>query len=183
MNTALNLSLEEFLNLPEQRWQELPDYPYEFQEGEFIELQENLEHSEIADIIRQVLITAGEDTREIKTSSCQLEVSGGTRRPDLMLLANRRKGRSIIRFAEPTPRLVVEVVSPKSAKIDYEEKRTEYEARGIPEYWIVDPKAQSITINILVGSTYRETKLTHPDDAIVSQAVPEVSMQLGELFE
>jgi len=183
MNTTLNLSLDEFLNLPEQRWQELPDYPYEFRDGEFIELQENLENSEVADIIRQVLINAGEDTREIKTSSCQIEVPDGTRRPDLMLLAQRRKGRSIIRLDEPTPRLVVEVVSPKSVQADYVEKLAEYESRGIPEYWIVNPKTQSITLNMLQGDRYQSIELSHPDDVIVSRAVPKVSMRLGDLFD
>ena len=35
--------------------------------------------------------------------------------------------------------LVVEVVSESTAAVDYREKVAEYQAIGIPEYWIVDP--------------------------------------------
>lgn len=47
---------------------------------------------------------------------------------------------------EVPPQLVVEIVSPESLKRDYRYKRSEYAALGIPEYWIIDPEQQKITI-------------------------------------
>lgn len=38
--------------------------------------------------------------------------------------------------------LVVEVVSPESVKRDNEDKFTEYEAVGVQEYWIIDPRPE-----------------------------------------
>ncbi|MEH2080118.1 MAG: Uma2 family endonuclease [Nostoc sp.] len=44
--------------------------------------------------------------------------------------------------------LVVEVVSPRTENRsrDYRYKRTEYAARGITKYWIVDPELKQITV-------------------------------------
>jgi Uma2 family endonuclease len=46
----------------------------------------------------------------------------------------------------PHPATVVKVVSPNQENQDYRHKRTEYAARCIPEYWIVDPSAAKVTV-------------------------------------
>lgn len=47
-----------------------------------------------------------------------------------------------------SPRLVVEIVSSgsRSRQRDLVHKRADYAAAGIPEYWIVDPEAETITV-------------------------------------
>ena len=52
--------------------------------------------------------------------------------------------------------LVMEVVSddPKSRERDLETKRSEYAQAGIPEYWIVDPTLETITVLKLTDDTY-----------------------------
>jgi hypothetical protein len=59
-----------------------------------------------------------------------------------------------------SPSLVVEVVSPKQDKRDYRYKRSAYAARQIPEYWIVDPILNKVTVlelveGLLFNSTIR----------------------------
>ncbi len=64
--------------------------------------------------------------------------------PDLFVtpLVNGRRPTS---WAEaPRPVLHIEVVSPGSARHDRRDKRTLYQTRGIPEYWIVDPDARLV---------------------------------------
>jgi Uma2 family endonuclease len=66
----------------------------------------------------------------------------------------------------PAPMLVVEVASnsdtdPKSRERDYTEKRVDYAARQIPEYWIVDPIAAVVLVLTLAGDQYREKM--HPE--------------------
>jgi Uma2 family endonuclease len=53
--------------------------------------------------------------------------------------------------------LAMEVVSEgaEAAKRDYEDKRRDYARAGIPEYWIVDPEQQRITVLVLEEATYR----------------------------
>jgi len=59
----------------------------------------------------------------------------------------------------PAPILVVEVVSSsdsnkKSRDSDYIDKRNEYAARGIPEYWIVDLIEGVVLVLILQNGDY-----------------------------
>jgi Uma2 family endonuclease len=53
--------------------------------------------------------------------------------------------------------LVMEVVSAddESHKRDYQHKRSDYAELGIPEYWIVDPQIERITVLALEGRQYR----------------------------
>lgn len=46
----------------------------------------------------------------------------------------------------PRPILVAEVVSPSTRRRDYERKRDAYMAQAIPDYWIVDADARTITV-------------------------------------
>ena len=50
--------------------------------------------------------------------------------------------------------LVVEVVSPDDPERDYVQKRADYAELRIPEYWIVDPQADTITVLALDGDRY-----------------------------
>ena len=52
--------------------------------------------------------------------------------------------------------LVVEIVSLDDPLRDTVQKRSEYAAAGIPEYWIVDPRDESVLILILEADHYTE---------------------------
>lgn len=53
------------------------------------------------------------------------------------------------------PIWVVEIVSPESVGRDRGEKFTEYEAAGIPEYWLIDPQRRWAEFYRLEGERYR----------------------------
>jgi Uma2 family endonuclease len=86
------------------------------------------------------------------------------RLPDLIVLTEdgamvlQGAKRGLITGDMPPPALVVEVVSPgsNSQERDYRYKRSEYAARGIGEYWIVDPQQAQITVLTLVSGWYEE---------------------------
>ncbi len=48
----------------------------------------------------------------------------------------------------------MEVVSPDDPQRDTVTKRREYAQAGIPEYWIVDPREEQITVLTLDGQRY-----------------------------
>lgn len=52
--------------------------------------------------------------------------------------------------------LVLEIVSPDNPKRDTVTKRSDYEEVGIPEYWIVNPLDETITVLRLDGEEYQE---------------------------
>lgn len=88
--------------------------------------------------------------------------------PDLMVLTEtlaqvmEGASRSLITIDMPPPEMVVEVVSPgqENQQRDYRYKRSQYQARGIPEYWIIDPIQQQITVFILVTGLYEQAIFT-----------------------
>ena len=82
---------------------------------------------------------------------------------------------------ETPPVLTVEVVSPESAKRDYRYKRSEYAAAGIPEYWIIDPGEQKITVLQLVEGLYEEQVYTDKQQ-IVSPTFPELVITVEQLW-
>ena len=98
-----------------------------------------------------------------------------TRLPDLLVFSEELAAvlegatRSTITLDMPPPQLVVEVVSPgkENQDRDYRYKRSEYAARGIAEYWIVDPQQQKITILEWVSGLYEE-RIFVGDGALIS---------------
>ena len=80
-------------------------------------------------------------------------VSDRWREPDVFFATPEQSaGRD---YADNGVSLVIEVVSPddRSRKRDLVEKRAEYAAAGIPEYWIVDPDLETVTVLTLPEGT------------------------------
>jgi Uma2 family endonuclease len=65
------------------------------------------------------------------------------REPDLLFLTASNAVRAHPTYIDGPADLALEIVSPESITRDYETKRAEYEAAGVPEYWIVDPLQQA----------------------------------------
>jgi Uma2 family endonuclease len=61
------------------------------------------------------------------------------REPDLLFVAAEHADRIGASYIEGPADLVVEIVSEESLTRDRSEKFAEYEAAGVPEYWILDP--------------------------------------------
>jgi Uma2 family endonuclease len=78
---------------------------------------------------------------------------GRLREPDLVLLLDVNDPRNQDAFWLGAD-LVLEIVSPDYAECDTVIKRADYAAAGIPEYWIVSPEEQTITVLKLDGGAY-----------------------------
>jgi Uma2 family endonuclease len=81
--------------------------------------------------------------------------SGRYREPDLLLLRDARDARRHNQEWQGAD-LVVEVISPDDRERDTVTKRREYASARIPEYWLVDPENEAVTILALDGDTYHE---------------------------
>lgn len=119
----------------------------------------------------------------------ELVVAGWVRIPDLMILGEDlaavllASGRSTITEDMPTPLLAVEVVSLSKANEDrdYRFKRSEYAARGIPEYWIVDPNREMVRVLTLVDGLYESVDY-RGSDRIQSSLLPELNLTVEQLL-
>jgi len=84
----------------------------------------------------------------------------------------------------PPPVLVVEVVSPGELQWhrDYVAKRLQYQDVGIPEYWIVDPQAQTILVLTLAGDTYTELGPATGEEPVPSRQLSTLDLTPSALF-
>lgn len=79
--------------------------------------------------------------------------------------------------------LAVEVVSPDDPARDYEEKRADYAAAGIAEYWIVDPEHATITVLSLRGDEYSEHGLFASDEVATSPLLEGLAVDVAAVFD
>lgn len=61
------------------------------------------------------------------------------REPDLIVILNANPNELKNTHVDGAPDICIEVVSEESTARDYGDKFAEYEAGGVPEYWILDP--------------------------------------------
>jgi Uma2 family endonuclease len=64
--------------------------------------------------------------------------------PDIFVVADSGQGRPRERKDVRRLSLVIEVLSPSTARADRWRKRTIYQSERIPDYWIVDPDARIV---------------------------------------
>jgi len=108
--------------------------------------------------------------------------------PDLMVLQPEHLeiARQAVLLSMMPPLFVAEVVSPGSEssdnyKRDYVWKVQQYEAMGIPEYWIVGPHRQKVTVFVLVDDCYVSREYVASEN-VVSKVFPTLSVTVQTLL-
>ena len=129
--------------------------------------------------------------RRVRTHQLAIELLGQpkNRFPDLTVLRPEHLdqlqglGKSAITLEMAPPLLVIEVVSPgvDNRRRDYLDKRNQYEWRGIPEYWIVDPQEQCVTVLAMVEGSYTEAVFT-ADEVVLSPTFPNWPLTVVEML-
>lgn len=99
--------------------------------------------------------------------------------PDLLYVAKSRRGIIGDRINGP-PDVVVEVLSPKAERRDRVQKLDVYAQYGVPEFWIVDQKAQTIEFLMLDKGEYVVKKSV--DGRYQSPRLPEVQIDLATFW-
>ena len=106
---------------------------------------------------------------------------GKFREPDLLVLLKADDPRRQNDFWLGAD-LVVEVVSPGGEHRDTVEKRLDYAQAAIPEYWIVDPRDETVTVLALADGKYEEHGVLRPGDMAVSVCLPDFSIAVRDVF-
>ena len=72
--------------------------------------------------------------------------------PDIIIVLNERLGILTEEGAEGAPHLVIEILSPKTRRLDLVNKKQEYARAGVKELWIIDPEPRTIMIHHLLST-------------------------------
>jgi len=99
-------------------------------------------------------------------------------RPDLVFVAKSHLDR-IREKIFGAPDVVVEVISPGSARFDTETKKDDYERCGVFEYWLIDPEQQAMVFYRLKEGRYAEVKPS--GEGFASEAVCGFTLDLARV--
>ena len=78
--------------------------------------------------------------------------------PDIIFVAKENVKNIRENGLHGAPDLVVEVLSPATAKYDLEDKKDVYERYGVKEYWAVDPVSKQVYFFKLLNDEYIEVE-------------------------
>lgn len=180
------MTLEEYL-----KYDDGTDTRYELENGELIALPPESElNIRIASLLFAFFLKQGIPSFRVRIGT-EIVVSGSrvtTRFPDVMVLSEELAkalegaSRSTVMLDMPPPLLVIEVVSPGQEKRDYRYKRSEYGARSIAEYWIVDPMQQKVTVLEWVEGLYEE-KVYEGDSSIASPLFGVLNLTTSQILQ
>ncbi|MBW4553411.1 MAG: Uma2 family endonuclease [Aphanocapsa sp. GSE-SYN-MK-11-07L] len=189
ISTRPNLTFEAYLT-----YDDGTDNRYQWVDGALIEMPpESAENDEIARALGYQYLVKLAGFFQVRTHNCEIEVPvlrpglPRNRYPDLVILRLEHRQltrqRLTIRLEMPEPILVVEVVSPGQANIerDYQDKRAQYQARGIPEYWLIHPEQQIVMVLTLVDDVYQE-KSFQGKEQIISRAFPTLNLTVEQVL-
>ena len=107
---------------------------------------------------------------------------GKFREPDILMVRDAddsRRQNDYWRGAD----LVMEVVSPDDPRRDTQVKRLDYAEAGIPEYWIVNPIDESVTVLTLSNGAYGEHGAHGRGEQAESLLLRGFSVDVDELFD
>jgi Uma2 family endonuclease len=179
-------TLEEYLE-----YDDGSDTKYELVDGELIEMPPESDRNNLIAIYLLLKFGKFVPARLLRHKDTEIVVMGKRTRvrlPDLIVLTEDLflalgGKRATIMPDMPPPALVVEVVSPGKANSDrdYRYKRSEYAAREILEYWIVDPEKAIITVLSLVEGLYEEA-VFHTSELIHSQIFPQLHLTAVQIL-
>ena len=170
---------------------------YGLMDGELIKLPPESEPNNWIANYLQFLLAAGKvaPLRLIKIHSLELQVPPlqkgdvQNRFPDLVVLREEHleltERRLTITLDMPPPILIAEVVSPGKTNRDQDfiNKRSQYAAIGVPEYWLIDPKAKTVTVLELEGDDYRTIGTFQGIAPIVSPTFPALTLSAEQVFQ
>lgn len=188
--TDRRMTLKEYLT-----YDDGTEMQYELVDGVLVEMgNESTLNTRIATMLMFAFAALGISHYRLSTKDL-IEVRGNaasSRYPDLVVHSDESftaiEGRSeaCIELTDPSPMLVVEVVSPgpessKNYKRDYERKPIEYADRGIPEFWLIDPERSWVRVLILQGDTYQVFQYMG-NESIVSPTFPSLKLTATQIL-
>ncbi|MDR2505150.1 MAG: Uma2 family endonuclease [Oscillospiraceae bacterium] len=166
-----------------EEWEQLPEHPKcELVDGELVMLaQPALKHQRI------LLSLGGKFSSYLEGKTCEAYGEPAVRldkhkdtvfAPDIVVLCDPEKieGDYII----GAPDLVIEILSPSTAKYDRLLKLNAYKAAGVREYWIVDPLQK--TVEVLLWSETSDYSVYDSSDKIKVGIFDDLEIDLKTIF-
>lgn len=101
--------------------------------------------------------------------------------PDLLVVCDKSKLDEA--GCNGAPDWIVEILSPSTAVKDLNNKYQLYQAKGVKEYWIIDPSNNYLTVYLLdISGKYFRSGVYGADSKVSSSTLPELTIDLNPVF-
>ena len=173
-------SEEEYLGLPGNHLTE-----YDHGRIEVLDMPSELHQLLVAYLYRALLAhVSASDLGTVLFAPFPVKLwEGKIREPDIVFMRQEHAGRRHDKYWWGAD-LVMEVMSPDDPKRDREVKKREYAMAGIPEYWLIDPTSQTVTIFVLDddANLYSNQDVYDSDEKARSASLPGFVVDVQTLF-
>jgi Uma2 family endonuclease len=103
--------------------------------------------------------------------------------PDLIFVGKSHRAKLLARsVVNGAPDLVIEILSPSTARMDRKVKLLLYAQHGVGEYWIVDPEDRSVEVYVLDGNSFRIGGIFMAGDAITAGKFADAGVTAESVF-
>lgn len=102
--------------------------------------------------------------------------------PDLLFIRAGREALVTERGIEGGPDLIVEILSPSSARQDRVVKAALYARHGVGHYWIVDPEARTMELYEIEEEAYRLIAKAAGEEVLRPSLFHGLEVDLGEIW-
>ena len=184
LRTGMRMSVDEFLDLPETdeyRWLELDDgelyiMPRPRRVHQFLK-------DELVTHFKILLNNSPTPPAEVYTELVIIisRESGRILIPDLSVFLRPPGDGSDISAAGSIPDIVIEILSTNRSR-DLVRKRQLYAEAGVPEYWIFDPRNDTVLPLELRDGEYVERGVLSVGDTLTTPLLPGLAIPLADLF-
>jgi Uma2 family endonuclease len=103
--------------------------------------------------------------------------------PDLVVVVVERLDSIVDERVEGAPDLLVEVLSPSNWLSDRREKYAAYAQAGVREYWIVEPREETVEVFVLSRGSYNLLGKYGPQDRVRSEVLAGFEPAVDDVFD
>jgi Uma2 family endonuclease len=103
--------------------------------------------------------------------------------PDIIVVLNERLGILTEAGVEGAPDLVIEILSPKTRRLDLVNKKQEYARAGVKELWIIDPEPRTVMIHQFAFDGVEKVRQVNEGGTLSSELLPGFSLGAAIIFE
>lgn len=185
--TASNLTVRDYLaSTDERRWELIDGEVWDMSPAPVIRHQ--LMAADIYRTLFDALKTVEPKNSDTLPPGCQvlfapIDVVLGditVVQPDIVVVCDSAKLANG-KYVDGSPDVVIEILSPSTAKKDRSHKLRVYQRAAVPEYLIVDPYSNTVEQYVLQEGKYSlPPNVFGPEDEIVLNSLPGYAFQVGE---
>jgi Uma2 family endonuclease len=101
--------------------------------------------------------------------------------PDITIICDKKNLDD--RGCIEAPDMIIEIISPRAASIDFKEKLSLYEKYGVKEYWIVHPIEKYVLVFSLKKGEYGKPASYSEDDKIKSGVIKGLEINHKDIYK